>query len=314
MCGEVETMSLYLDVLNRQQAWREALALRCPDHRVVEPGATPELIHAARYALVWKHEPGVFARMPALEAVFVLGAGVEHTLADPSLPTGIPIVRLHDAGMAEQMVEYHLYAALHYQREFDRYLIDEAEHRWRPRPPQPRLRVGMLGLGALGSAVARALIDLGFPVRAWTRTPQRVAGPEVHAGLGTLAEFLAQTELLICLLPHTPETAGLLSRARLSQLRPGAAIINAGRGSLIDEVALLELLDSGHLRGAFLDVSATEPLPDNHRLWRHPAVRITPHIAAATLIEASVDQVADNIARLERGEAPLGRVDLDAGY
>jgi glyoxylate/hydroxypyruvate reductase A len=307
-------MSFYLDVPDRHDAWREALARRLPDRRVVEPTSAPELLDQARYALVWKQPRGVFANLPKLEAVFVLGAGVEHTLADPSLPVGVPIIRLHDAGMAAQMIDYHLYAALHYQREFDHYLIDQAKAQWRPRPPRARLRVGLLGLGALGSAVGRSLIDHGFSVRAWTRQARRSSDVEVHAGLPALANFLGETELLICLLPHTHETTGLLDRTRLTQLPPGAAIVNAGRGSLIDETALLDLLDSGHLRGAFLDVAASEPLPADHRLWRHPAVRITPHIAAATLIVESVDQIADDLARLERGEAPRGRVDLDAGY
>ena len=309
-------MTFYLHVPD-QRSWREALARRFPDRRVLEPGGAPELAGEVRHALVWKHTHGVLAQLPALEAVFVLGAGVEHALADPSLPAGVPVVRLHDAGMAAQMVDYHLYAALHYQREFDRYLLDEAAGRWHPRAPRARLRVGVLGLGALGSAVALALRERGFAVRGWTRRARsrnRMAGIEVHAGLQALDGFLAQTQLLLCLLPHTPETAGLLSHARLAQLPPGAAVVNTGRGSLIDEQALLELIDSGHLRGAFLDVTALEPLPAEHRLWRHPAVRVTPHVAAATLIDASVDQIADNIARLDRGEAVMGRVDLDAGY
>lgn len=307
-------VTLFLHVPDRGEAWREALARRLPGRRVLTPGDAAEQIARARYALVWKQPSSCFADMPGLEAVFILGAGVERTLADPSLPVGVPIVRLHDAGMAAQMVDYQLYVALHYQREFDHYLVDQAHARWQPRAPRVRLRVGLLGLGALGSAVARALVELDFPVHAWTRTPRRLAGVQVYTGLQDLDRCLGQTDLLICLLPHTPDTAGLLSRARLNQLPRGAAIVNTGRGSLIDDAALIELLDSGHLRGAFLDVTAIEPLPAEHRLWRHPAVRITPHIAAATLIDTSVDQIADNIARLERGEAPLGRVDLDAGY
>jgi glyoxylate/hydroxypyruvate reductase A len=284
-------------VPSRRDAWLDALARALPRHPIVDR------VEHARYALIWKQPHGTLAHAHALAAVFVLGAGVDHSLADASLPAGVPIVRLRDAGMAAQMVDYCIYAALHFQREFDAYLVDQAARRWQPRPARARLRVGVLGLGELGAAVARALAGLGFVVEGWARRARTLAGVEVRVGDAGLHALLSTSDLVIGVLPHTPATAGLLDRSRLELLPRGAALINVGRGSLLDEQALLELLDAGHLRGAFLDVCAREPLPVEHPLWSHPAVRLTPHVAAETLIEPAVAQIADDIARLEAGLA-----------
>ena len=308
-------MTLLLHVTDRREAWLRSLHIHLPGRAIIGLDAAPHQLAEVRHALLWRHPHGHLADLPALEAVFALGAGVDWILADPSLPPNLPVVRLVDAGMAAQLVDWHLYAALHFARDFDRYARDQAEQRWQPRRSPP-LRAAMLGLGALGEAVAQALLARGFIVQGWTRRPRSRAfeGHGLAAGLDALPKLLAQTDLLIALLPHTPETAGLLNRERLLALPAGAAIINAGRGSLIDEAALIELLDRGHLRGAFLDVAAEEPPPAGSPLWTHPGVRLTPHVAAATMIVPAAEQIAANIERLERGEAPLGLVDRDAGY
>lgn len=298
-------MSIYLYVPKRREAWVAALARRLPEHPIVESPAQ------ARHALLWKQPPGCLADARSLRAIFVLGAGVDASLADPSLPANVPIIRLRDAGMAAQMIDYCVYATLHYQREFDAYLHDQVEMRWQPRPARARLRVGVLGLGELGAAVARALVGLGFPVHGWTRRARSIPGIEVHVGPEGLEPCLQRSDVLLCLLPHTSATAGLLDLSRLSALPRGAAVINVGRGSLIDEDALLELLDDGHLRGAFLDVCASEPLPPTHPLWQHERVRLTPHIAAETLIEPAVEQLARDLELLDAGQLPpqVGRED-----
>lgn len=303
-------MSLFVDVPAARDRWQRALAEALPGHAIVDDPS------AARYALVWRHAHGLFARMPALEAVFVLGAGVEQVLADPSLPAAVPVFRLRDAGMAAQMADYVVHAARDFQRDFDRDRADEGRQRWRPRAPSPALRVGMLGFGAIAEVVAAALIARGFEVRAWARRARvdRRTGVEVSAGPEALDALLAQTQLVVGLLPETPATIGLLDRRRLAALPRGAAIVNVGRGSLIDEAALVELLDAGHLRGAVLDVTAVEPLPPDDPLWRHPAVRLTPHVAAKTLIDPAVAQIAATVAALERGQALPPSVDRDAGY
>lgn len=286
-------MTIFLHVPSRREAWLAALGRSLPTHPIVEQ------VEQARYALVWKQPHGSLAHARGLSAIFVLGAGVDHCLADPSLPPGVPIVRLRDAGMAAQMIDYCTYAALHYQREFDAYLADQAERRWQPRPARARLRVGVLGLGELGAAVALALVALGFRVGGWARRPRALAGVEVQVGDEGLRRLLSTSELVIGVLPHTPATHHLLDRSRLDLLPRGAALINVGRGSLIDEAALLERLDAGHLRGAFLDVCEREPPAVEHPLWSHPKVRLTPHVAAETLIEPAIEQIAGDIARLE---------------
>ncbi len=288
-------MALYLHVPSRREAWIRSLSRALPSHPIVEQ------VEQARYALVWKHPHGCLAGATELAAIFVLGAGVDHCLADPSLPPGVPIVRLRDAGMAAQMIDYCTYAALHYQREFDAYLDDQSARRWQPRPARPRLRTAVLGLGELGAAIARALSALGFPVHGWARHARELAAIEVHVGDEGLLACLRRSELVIGVLPATSATRGLLDRSRLAVLPRGAALINVGRGSLIDEAALIDLLDQGHLRGAFLDVCEHEPLPAEHPLWSHPKVRLTPHVAAETLIEPAVEQVARDIAQLEAG-------------
>ncbi|EDM78032.1 probable phosphoglycerate dehydrogenase [Plesiocystis pacifica SIR-1] len=318
-------MTALLSVPTRRAAWRAAWSERLPERALVElDAATPAQLSEVRHALVWRPPPGLWARLPKLELAFALGAGVDGILSGlggaASLPASVPLIRLHDAGMAAQMVDYHVYAALHFQRDFDDYARDQGAERWRPRDVRGgRLRVGVLGLGAMGLAVARALAGLGFPVAGWTRRGRGGVddGVERYAGLEGLDELLARTDLLMALLPHTPETAGLLDAARLARLPEGAAIVNAGRGSLIDEAALLAAIDGGRLRGAFLDVSAVEPLPEGHPFWAHPRIRVTPHVAAQTLIGPAIEQVAAGLEALEAGRSLAslpGLVDRSVGY
>ena len=205
---------------------------------------------------------------------------------------------------------------LSYQRHMDVYRRQQAAGVWKmlaPRLPG-EVRVGVLGMGEIGGAVARALAADGYAVSGWSRTPRLLAGVDCLYGDEGLAELLATSDVLACVLPSTPETQGLLNAERLATLPAGAMLINAGRGDLLDENALLALLDSGHLRCAQLDVFATEPLPANSRLWQHPAVTVTPHIAAITLRQQAVEQIVANLARLAAGEAGLGKVVRERGY
>jgi glyoxylate/hydroxypyruvate reductase A len=181
-------------------------------------------------------------------------------------------------------------------------------------PPAARTRVGLMGLGVLGQAVAGALVSLGYAVRGWSRRPKTVPGVTVFDGAAGLAPFLAGTDILVCLLPLTDETRGLLNADTLARLPAGAAVINAARGAHVVDADLLALLDAGHLRGAQLDVFDPEPLPADHPFWTHPRVRMTPHIAAVTLVEPSCDQIAETIRRLDRGEPVPNAVDRTAGY
>ncbi|MDG4718654.1 MULTISPECIES: 2-hydroxyacid dehydrogenase [Thalassospira] len=296
-------------------AWKKAMTERLPGAKIVtnDENYDPATID---YALFWKQPQGLIKTLSNLKAIFSLGAGVDHVVSSPSLPADLPVIRLEDAGMADQMVQYHLYAALHFMRDFDVYAAQQAKADWTQHPVAriSRCRVGVMGLGALGAAVATALSNLGFTVSGWSRSMKAIDGITTYAGKETLPEFLGQSDILICLLPRTPETENVLESATLSFLPKGAAIINAARGAMINEADLLRALDTGHLRGAFLDVAVTEPLPESHPFWDHPKIRITPHIAAETRIEESVDQIAENIDRINRGDTPRGLVNRQTGY
>lgn len=301
---------------NGQEApWQKALAARLPDANILTASDSydPDTIE---YALLWKQSKGMIETLSGLKAIFALGAGVEHFVSSPGLSENVPIIRLEDAGMADQMVQYHLYAALHFMRDFDIYSAQQAMADWMPHDVAriSTCHVGVMGLGSLGAAVATALTNLGFAVSGWSRSMKTIEGVSTYAGREALVEFLGQADILMCLLPSTPETANMLNSTTLASLPKGAAIINAARGSMINEDDLLRALDSDHIRGAFLDVAATEPLPESHPFWAHPKIRITPHVAAATRVEESAKQITENIHRITRGETPRGLVDRQRGY
>ncbi len=271
---------------------------------------------AVEYVITWGPPPALFAGLPALKAVFALGAGVDKLLARSDLAPATPIYRLLDGGMAQQMAEYVRFGVLSYQRHMDVYRRQQAAGVWKMLAPKlaAEVRVGVLGLGEIGRAVALALAADGYSVSGWSRTPRQLAGVDCLFGDEGLDELLAGSDVLACVLPSTPETQGLLDAGKLAALPAGAMLINAGRGDLLDEDALLALLDSGHLRCAQLDVFASEPLPAGHRLWSHPAVTVTPHIAAITLRQQAVAQIVANLARLAAGGDGLGRVVRERGY
>ncbi|MEQ6291375.1 glyoxylate/hydroxypyruvate reductase A [Vogesella sp. GCM10023246] len=271
---------------------------------------------AVEYVITWGPPPALFAGLPKLKAVFALGAGVDKLLARDDLSPAAPIYRLLDGGMAPQMVEYVRFGVLSYQRHMDIYRRQQMAGVWKmlaPRLPG-EVRVGVLGLGEIGRAVAQALAADGYQVSGWSRTPRQVPGVDCLFGDEGLDELLAGSDVLACVLPSTSETQGLLNASRLAALPEGAMLINAGRGDLLDEHALLYQLDNGHLRCAQLDVFASEPLPTGHRLWQHPAVTVTPHIAAITLRQQAVEQIAANLARLAAGQDGLGLVLRARGY
>lgn len=305
-------MDILVCTAKEQDAWRDALATRLPDARVHAGGDAPP----CDYAVLWKPPAALFARQPRLKAMFSLGAGVDGLLASPALPRDVPLVRMEDAGMAEQMVEYALHAALREFREFNRYADDQHAASWQPRPVTTRrdFRIGVLGLGVLGGAVAQALAGFGFDVTGWSRTLRSIEGVRTLHGSAGLDTTLARSRLLVLCLPLTADTDTLLDAARLARLPRGAAVVNIARGELIDDEALLAALDSQHVQAAYLDVFRVEPLPSDHAYWRHPRVSVTPHIAALTGLEAACDQVADKIRRLEAGMPVTGIVQRARGY
>jgi glyoxylate/hydroxypyruvate reductase A len=301
--------ALYLHHPSNAEAWASVLNDLAPELKLrVWPEPPPE---GPVYALAWRPPAGFFAAIPGLRGVFALGAGVDDLAARTDLARDIPLVRLTDAGMAQQMVEYVLYGVLRFQRDFDAYAEDQAQARWRPRPPRgaAETRVLVLGLGELGARVAQALTGLGYAVSGWSRSPKAIAGVDCFHGLDALDARLGEADVVAAVLPSTPDTRGLLNRQRLSRLPQEAAVINVGRGDLIELDALCDLLAAGQLRGALLDVFPGEPLPPGHRAWRCRGLELTPHVAATTLPYPAARQILDKLAELRAGRPVRGIVE-----
>lgn len=284
--------------------WRAAIEKHMPGREVQEfPNIKdPDDID---YALVWKHPPGDLERYPNLKAVFSLGSGVDYIDAFPTLPDA-PIFRLIDTNMADDMALYTLYWTIHFQRMFGTYQAQQREAQWAryPTPLAPEFKVSMLGLGAIGAHIAKALAANGFDVSGWSRSPKNIAGVNCVHGEGGLNSILPETDVLVCCLPFTKATYEFLDLAVLSRLKKGAGVINISRGAVINESDLLTLLDSGHVGGAALDVFHTEPLPINSRFWSHPNVHVTPHMSGATNPDTAVQIIARELAGFEQGIMP----------
>ncbi|MCD0502044.1 2-hydroxyacid dehydrogenase [Bordetella petrii] len=298
-----------------QQEWIDPLAAALPGAQVVlwQPGMAPQ---DADVAVVWGPPAELFERERKLRAVFNLGAGVDALFRLPTLPAGLPIVRLEDAGMAVQMAEYAVWAVVRASRQLDDYVAQQRAGQWNPLPELVRSEwpIGVLGTGVMGTRVAQTLAALEYPVAGWSRSGKVPEGVQRFAGTGQLPAFLARTRVLINTLPLTDETRNILCRETLQQLRPGSHLINMGRGEHLVEEDLLSMLESGHMHGATLDVFRQEPLPEAHPFWTHPRVTITPHVAALSLRRETIAQVADKIGRFMRGEALTGVVARDRGY
>ncbi|MDX9957404.1 MAG: glyoxylate/hydroxypyruvate reductase A [Spirochaetia bacterium] len=268
------------------------------------------------YAVLWAPPASLFDNQDRLKAIFALGAGVDSLMRCPGLPAEVPVIRIEDAGMADQMIEYALYAALQRLRRFDQYRRFSAEGNWQPLSFTARkdVRVGILGLGELGRRVAGALASFGFSVSAWSRSEKQADGILCRHGPDGLDAVLAASDVLVVLLPLTDATRGLLDHRALSLLSEGACLVNLARGPLIVDADLLALLESGHIGYAFLDVFSVEPLPPGHPYWRHPRVCVTPHIAAVIPPSESVAQISGKIRALEAGNKVSGVVERGKGY
>ena len=267
--------------------------------------------------LVFSHSGPVTDFMPftGLKLIQNIWAGVEKVLTMPSLPARVPFARMVEPGMTLGMRDYVIAHVMRYHAEIDAVIHGIGKSWTAPVPPLAReRRVGVLGLGTLGGTVAQALVALGFDVAGWSRSPRDLAGVETHAGPRGLAVVLARSEILVCLLPRTPETENLLDATRLAQLPAGARIVNAGRGELIDDDALLAALDSGHLGHATLDVFRQEPLPEDHPFRGHPRITVTPHIASVTRPTTAAETVIAQIRRGLAGEPFAHVVDRARGY
>jgi len=295
-------------------AWRKALQAELPDLAFhVHPDiGDPE---AVRYALAWKPPAGFFAAFPNLALVVNLGAGVDSLVARDDLPD-VPISRLQDDGMVSLMTSYVLFSVLRYARDIPAFERAQRRREWHYIHPRPlsAIKVAVLGLGELGAAAAAALAQTGLDVTGWARTQKTIPGVRCMAGRDALDDVLGANEIVVILLPLTPETRGLIGARELSLMRPGAKLVNAARGAVIDEPALIAALGMGHIAEATLDAFNVEPLPQEHPFWGMENVLITPHLASITVPEQAARDVAESIRRVRSGQAPLHAVDARRGY
>lgn len=297
------------------QDWLRRLRAELPEAEFVAGPEIPrpETIDAA---VVWRPPPGLFERLANLKCVCALGAGVDHLFARGLRLPDVPIVRIADPVMAERMAGYVLAAVLYWQRDFHLYLAQQRARRWsrRQHPDPGEVRVGVMGLGVMGAAAAEMLARVGFDVAGWARSRKSIQGIASFAADAEWDPFLARSDYLVCLLPLTPATRGILNARTFAALPEGAVVINAGRGEHLVEEDLLAALDSGRLRGAVLDVLTEEPPPREHPFWAHPQIVVTPHVGSLTHPETGARQIADALRAIRDGRVPANLVDRNRGY
>lgn len=274
------------------------------------------------FAVAWKPPAGMLAQCRNLTAVMSLGAGVDHILQPGQVPDNVPILRIVDPCMAERMATWVIWGVISWQRKFEEYYEAQRVKRWdleiegRRNLDNRDVKVGVMGFGLMGRATAEALHHLGYQVTAWSRSPKEHRDIHCHHGHDSLEEFVSGLDVLVCLLPLTPQTEGIVNSKLLGWMPQGGAVINGARGGHLVEADLLAALDNGRVSFALLDVFAVEPLPRDSPLWTHPRVRITPHVASLTTLESAADQIAANYHSIMEGGGPLLRnvIDRVAGY
>jgi glyoxylate/hydroxypyruvate reductase A len=295
--------------------WKNAFIRHARDIRVYGMGEeVPK--GEVKMAAVWKHPPGSLAAFPNLLGIHGLGAGVDFIMEDVSIPPELPVMRVVDPFLASDMAEFVLAEVTGMLKRLQAYKYREFSARWEPRPYQrfSDVNIGIMGLGKLGLAVAGSLKAAGFSMVGWTRTSIPEVDFPVFQGDSQRNTFLGKAQVLVCLLPLTPETRGILNMELFRQMPAGARLVNVARGPLLREEDLLAALDQGVLSEACLDVFETEPLPETHPFWEHPDIHITPHIASVSDPVSVAPQIIENYRRLLRGEVPENLVSREAGY
>ncbi len=300
--------------MTASEPWLEALAKQMPDREIrVFPDIEP--LEDVEYALVYEPPPGLLKSLPNLKVIFSLWVGVDHLTKDSELPA-VPVVRMVERCLTASMSEHVVQQTLNFHKDCLDYRAQQGKRHWQQLELKAawERNVGIMGLGTLGRDAAEKLAALGFNIAGWSRTPKKILNIDCYHGNQGLSPFLARTQILVCLLPLTDATRGILNKELFEQLPRGAAIINCARGGHLIEADLLQALDEGRLSGAALDVFEQEPLPPDHPFWRHPRIVVTPHIAAFSSADTAVEAVVENIARIESGQPLLNVVDFERGY
>jgi glyoxylate/hydroxypyruvate reductase A len=305
---------LYKGHPGRGTIWARCFAARAPElpFWIWPDIGDPD---AVRYLAVWRPPDDIATSFRNLELLFSVGAGVDQ-FDLTQIPPHIPLVRMLDPGIRESMIEYAAMAVLALHRDLVDFIAQQRKQVWREIQviSASSRRVGVMGLGLLGQAVLERLKIFGFPLLGWNRSPRAIDGVTCLAGRDALPEFLAQTDILVCLLPLTAETRGILNGDLFARLPRGAKLVNVGRGGHLVADDLVDALDRGVLSAAVLDVAEPEPLPAGHPFWSHPRILLTPHNASMTAPQSAVDYVLETIARHRRGESLPGLVDRERGY
>jgi glyoxylate/hydroxypyruvate reductase A len=298
----------------RGEQWKRLFAEHAPD---IEWRAWPDIgdPQDIRYLAAWQAPDDLETLLPNLQVLFALSAGVDQLDLD-RLPTTLPVVRLLDPSITRGMCEYATFAVLSLHRDMLRYRQQQMARCWQAHLLQPaaKRRVGVMGLGTQAQQILATLQPFGFALSGWARSEHRIAGVDCFAGDEQLPAFLGQCDIVLCVLPLTEQTKGILNRQLFQHLPKGAALINMGRGGHLIEEDLLEALASGQLSAAVLDVLEQEPAAPDHPFWHHPQILLTPHIAAMTQPESAFSVLLENIRRHQRGESMLGLVDLKRRY
>lgn len=265
-------------------------------------------------AVVWAHRKELFSHLPNLKLVASLGAGVDHIVRDPLLPDHVAVSKVISDHLSGPMSRFCIGAVMYFHRQFDKYLEDKQAKRWDQQfDPEVPVQIGILGLGTLGTDLATKLKYLGFEVHGLSRSRKTLKGVQTYGQEG-MKKFLSRINMLICMLPAIPDTKQILSKSLFDQMNDGSFLINVGRGHQQNNADIIEALDSGRLKGAFLDVFPVEPPPDDSPVWSHPKVFVTPHIAVVTKLEAAVPQIVENYRRLKNEEPLLNLIDRKKGY
>jgi glyoxylate/hydroxypyruvate reductase A len=312
LCGEFDTAELHV--------WRQSLGAALPEVHWLDRDAALAVADTVQAAVVANPPPGSLRGFPKLRLIQSLWAGVDRLLLDPTLPPGVPIARMVDPAMNTSMAETALWATLALHRGYFDYALSQQRGLWQPRPQRraDSVAVLVLGLGQMGLTAARRIAQLGYRVSGWGLRPRPDAdGADdiaVYAGAAALPALLAQSDVVINLLPLTPATTNLLDASFFSQMPRGAGLVNLARGAHLVDADLLTALDDGHLAHAVLDVFRTEPLPPQHAFWRHPRITLLPHVAAQTDPHSASAVVAANLRALLEGRTPAHLVDRQRGY
>lgn len=295
--------------------WKQALKAESPELEVysyLEDHPKDKI----EMALVWKHPEGSLAEYPNLKLIASNGAGVDFIFEDSNMPENIPITRIVDTKLAEDMSEHVLAVILSHLKNLDAYKLQQTQGVWKPRNYYriSEFTVGIMGLGELGGVLANDLVRFGFKVQGWANSHKSIEKVKTFAGDEELPKFLSSSEILVCLLPLTDKTTGILNASLFEQLPKNAFVINVARGGHLVDDDLIAMLDNGHLSGAGLDVYHQEPLPTSHPFWQHQKIHMTPHYASVSEPKFVVPQILENYRRMQDGSSLMNEISMDQGY